>query len=102
QILAILCLRRPWGSHTTDPECLKVVCMTFALTYLTGEPIGRSRWGTDCDPKNRKLWQEWWARSKKVFKVPNVKPNATWVPSYPILSEKWATTVKEQFAKASE
>lgn len=90
------------GNHKTDPECLKVVCMTFALTYLTGEPIGRSRWGTDYDPENRKRWQEWWGKSKDTFKVPTVKPNATWVPSYPILSERWAKSVREEFAKAKE
>jgi hypothetical protein len=94
--------KRNKGDATTDPECLNVVCLTFALTYLTGEPIGRSRWGTDCDPRNHKLWQEWWATSKKAFKVPNAKPNATWVPSYPILTENWATRVRDQFANASE
>jgi hypothetical protein len=87
---------------TTDPDRLKVVCLTFALTYLTGEPIGRSRWGTDCDPENLKRWQEWWDKSKDTFKVPKQKPNATWVPSYPLLSEQWAQLVRQEFAKANE
>jgi hypothetical protein len=90
------------GGSTSDPHCLKVVCLTFALTYLTGQPIGRSRWGTDCEPENRKRWQEWWDKAKRTFKVPKEKPNATWVPSYPILSERWAQFVRQEFTQANE
>lgn len=81
-----------------SPEYLKGVCMTFALTYLTGQPIGRSRWGADLQPENNKLWKEWWAKEGKTFKVPAKKPNASWVPSYPILTEEWAARCREEFA----
>lgn len=81
-----------------DPDCLKVVCMTYALTYLTGQPIGRSRYGADGRPENHKLWQAWWAKSKQSFKVPLTKSNASWVPSYPVLTKEWASNVKEEFA----
>lgn len=68
---------------SADSQRMKTICFTFALTYLTGEPIGRSRWGADRNPKNRKLWQEWWRQNHASFVVPAEKPNATWVPSYP-------------------
>ena len=70
-----------------SPEYLKGVYLTFALTYLTGQPIGRSRWGADLKPENSKLWKDWWAKEGKTFKVPARKPAATWVPEYPILTE---------------
>jgi hypothetical protein len=65
-----------------EPRWMKVVCFTFALTYLTGQTIGRSRCGADCDPANRALWQQWWREQGETFVVPAEKPNATWVPSY--------------------
>jgi hypothetical protein len=68
---------------SADPRWTKVVCFTFALTYLTGQPIGRSRWGADCDPGNRALWRRWWQVHGEAFSVPAEKPKATWVPSYP-------------------
>lgn len=60
----------------------KVVCLTFALTYLTGIPIGRSREGVDYDPDNRRYWQSWWTRNREEFIIPKEKPSATWVPDY--------------------
>ena len=65
-----------------DPEVLKIVCFTHALTYLTCEPIGRSRLGSDLNPMNKQLWEDWWRRHKATFKV-SAKPLATWVPGYP-------------------
>src|SRR5262249_32292501 len=81
-------VREPdWGDdflkELNDPERLKVVCFTFALTSLTGQPMGRSRRGADCDPENRKRWQQWWQANKDTFVVPADKPNHTWVPAYP-------------------
>jgi predicted secreted protein len=71
------------GLAPDDPRWKNVVCFTFALTYLTGQPIGRSRWGSDCDPGNKALWSKWWREHAGGFSVPAEKPNATWVPSYP-------------------
>lgn len=84
------------------PEHLKGVCLTFALTYLTGQPIGRSREGADLEPGNGKLWKDWWAREGKTFKVPAKKPAESWVPLYPILTEKWAARCRKEFSKEEE
>jgi hypothetical protein len=81
-----------------NPRVMMHVCMNFALAYLTGQSIGRSRTGADLKPENRKLWEEWWAKEKTNFKVPQTKPNASWVPMYPVLSEKWARSCRERFA----
>lgn len=62
---------------------LELVLFTHALTYLTSEPIGRSRWGCDLNPENKRLWREWWAENQHTFWVSEVKPAATWVPRYP-------------------
>jgi hypothetical protein len=88
-------LRKP---KSDSPEYLKGVCLTFALTYLTGQPIGRSRWGSDLQPENKKLWTDWWVKEGQTFKVPTKKPNASWVPSYPLLTEEWAARCREEFA----
>ena len=66
--------RARWKAH---------MCFTFALTYLTSEPIGRSRQGADYNPQNKRLWQEWWRENQATFIVRIEKPNATWVPFYP-------------------
>lgn len=81
------------------PEYLKGVCLTFALTYLTGQPIGRSREGADLKPENKKLWKDWWAKDGKTFKVPATKPNASWVPEYPNFTKEWAARCREKFAR---
>jgi hypothetical protein len=81
-------------------EPFRHVCMTFALTYLTGEPIGRSREGADLHPGNKARWKAWWDKNGKTFRVPMVKPRATWVPSYPTL--EWAKECREQFMKNLE
>lgn len=78
---------------------MKGVCLTFALTYLTGQPIGRSRWGSDLKPENMKLWKDWWAKEGKTFKVRAEKLNATWVPEYPVLTKERAARCPEEFAK---
>jgi hypothetical protein len=71
------------GLQLEDPRRMKVTCFTHALTYLTAQPIGRSRYGADCEPNNRKLWQRWWRENEGSFVVPVEKPLATWVPAYP-------------------
>jgi len=79
-------------------DYMKGVCMTFALTYLTGQPIGRSRYGADREPGNKKLWKDWWAKEGKNFKVPATKPNDSWVPEYPVLTDEWAARCRREFA----
>lgn len=67
----------------SDPHVQKIMCFTYALTFLTGEPIGRTRLGADLKPENKRLWSDWWKRQGGKFKVPREKPNETWVPWYP-------------------
>jgi len=74
-----------------------IACMTHALTYLTGQPIGRSRAGADYDLSNRRRWIEWWEQAKRGFRVQATKPNATWVPLYPDLSQDWAAKCRRMF-----
>jgi HEAT repeat protein len=81
-----------------DPMKLKIICFTYALTYLTGQPIGRSRWGTDCNPDNPQLWEEWWSRARKTFRVPTEKYNASCFPHYPDLSESRMKKARGMFA----
>jgi len=81
------------------PEYLKGVFLTFPLTYLTGQPIGRTRWGADLQPENKKLWKDWWAKEGETFKVPAKKLAATWVPAYPILTEECAARCRAEFAR---
>jgi hypothetical protein len=72
------------GEHKRDnPKWMRTICFTFALTYLTAQPIGRSRWGADCNPCNRDLWQTWWQENRAKVTIPAVRPNASWVPHYP-------------------
>ena len=69
-------------SGRNNPRAFKIICYTYALTYLTGQPIGRSRMGADGNPENRALWHNWWLQNGWKFFVPTTKPRATWVPSY--------------------
>jgi hypothetical protein len=91
----------PFGQtvkNEANEYCGKAVNLTFALTYLTGHQIGRTRWGTDCSPENRKLWTEWWAKEKGTFQVPRAKPMESWVPSYPNLSPECAAEGRKWFS----
>jgi len=87
----------PGDVNWRDPQPFKVVCWTFAVTYLTGQEIGRSREGTDFDREYKPVWEEWWKAHGTTFKVSPSKPNATWVPTYP--SFQWAGDYREQFLK---
>jgi len=71
------------GVYDLDPGRFKLVCYSHALTYLTHESISRSRWGTDYTPGNRKKWQDWWAKNKKVFWVTGEPGHATFIPGNP-------------------
>jgi hypothetical protein len=85
------------GESETDNRHSNAVFLTFALTYLTNQPIGRSRGGADCKPENRNLWKAWWSEARLRFKVPKEKTNASWVPSYPWLSQEGAENARKQF-----
>ncbi len=71
------------GLGRGDPRWEKVVCFTAALTYLTAQPIGRSRYGADGDPGNWLRWRWWWKTRGCLLDVPAEKPGETWVPDYP-------------------
>jgi hypothetical protein len=89
---------RAKGRDHDDAPTAKAVYFTSALTYLTAKSIGRSRYGADCKPENRRLWKEWWNEERGSFRVPKQKPNATWVPHYPNLSKDWARQARDHFA----
>jgi hypothetical protein len=82
-----------------DARARQVVCLSFALSHLTAESIGRSREGANGSSANRDLWRRWWAQTRDTFKVPAEKPNASWVPHYPNLSDGWAKWARDRFAK---
>jgi HEAT repeat protein len=63
-----------------DPIRLSHICFAHALTCLTHQSISRSRWGTDFSPANRKKWQDWWAKNRKVFWVTGEPGTATFIP----------------------
>jgi hypothetical protein len=81
-----------------DAATAKAVYFTFALNYVTLQKIGFSRWGSDCNPENRKLWKDWWAHERDSFQIPKKKPHSTSVPSYPTLTEDWARQARDHFA----
>jgi HEAT repeat protein len=81
-----------YRGHWRDPH---ILFLTGALTYLTGQTIGRDREGTDYSPENGRLWREWWARARNRFRVPNPKPYATCYPQYPRFKEKERVVVPE-------
>ena len=85
---------------TNDPAAaLTRVCFSFALCWLTGQPVDRSRWGTDQDPNNAQKWRDWWAAHKKTFRVPLIKPGGTWVPPYPLLAADHIRRIRTMFAE---
>jgi hypothetical protein len=75
--------RYPTALNPDDRDNTKMVCFSFALSYLTGQKIDRTRRGTIIDAGNARKWQDWWGAAKGTFRVPAAKPNATWVPMYP-------------------
>jgi hypothetical protein len=81
---------------------MQVVCLTYALTYLTVQPIGRSREGTDFDPGNRQRWKAWRSRVHGSFRVPTEKARDTWVPDYPQVSSDWAERARREFTADRE
>ncbi len=86
-----------------DPkDRLRIICLTYALSYLTCQQIGRASEGADFKHENRKLWQDWWATAGAKFKVPQQKPAADWLPVYPRLSEAWAKGCRESYAEHQE
>jgi hypothetical protein len=93
--------RYPERLSTEDPLQRQMVYFSFALSYLTGQAIDRTREGTTLSADNAGRWRAWWAEAGPTFRVPAVKPNATWVPSYPVLTEDWATRMREQFANGN-
>jgi hypothetical protein len=74
------------------------VCFSFALCWLTAEPIDRSREGTNLGPDDAGKWEAWWAANRNTFRVSPVKPYATWVPSYPVLTPDHVARIRRMFA----
>lgn len=75
------------------------VCFSYALCWLTGQSIDRSRAGTDEDEKNAEKWETWWAAGRETFRVPKVKPYASWVPTYPVLADEHVARIQSMFAE---
>jgi HEAT repeat protein len=84
--------------YDNHPLHSKIVFFTYALTYLTGEPIGRSSDGADCHPNNKRLWKEWWRLAEQDFRVTADKLYATWVPAYPALNRRDVERLRKKFA----
>src|SRR5262249_33599393 len=87
--VAELISRYPRGPVDTENRSavLTRVCFSYALCWLTGQSMDRSRYGTDLNPNDAEKWKAWWAANRDTFRVPAVIPYATWVPSYPVLAE---------------
>lgn len=75
------------------------VAYTNALCNLTGELIGRSRYGSDCEPKNKALWEKWWNTHPEAWKLSGGGANTTAAPSYPSLKQEDMDHARESFAK---
>lgn len=95
-----LIARYPRGPIAQEDRAGKLaqVCCSYALCWLTGQPIDRSRYGTDECEGCAEKWEAWWAANRETFRVPAVKPYATWVPSYPVLSEEHIGRIRSMFA----
>jgi hypothetical protein len=91
--------RYPRNLAPDEPHQTKMVCFSFALSYLTGQEMDRTRWGTTVSEENAGRWRAWWANARSTFRVLAKKPNASWVPIYPVLTEKWAVRVRKEFAE---
>jgi hypothetical protein len=93
--------RYPRDPVKEDDRAAKLtrVCFSYALSWLTGAQIDRSRWGTSFSPDNAEKWQKWWTENRATFRVPSERPRATWVPSYPVLDSAHMAEVKTMFAE---
>ncbi len=102
--VAELISRYPRGPIDTKnrPSVLTRVCFSYALCWLTGQSIDRSRYGTDLKPNDAEKWKDWWAANRDTFRVPAVKPYATWVPSYPVLAEEHLARIRKMFAERGD
>ena len=63
----------------SDFDHMKELCFALALTCLTGEAIGMSRWGYTHSPENRELWKKWWEENRVRFSVPSVESRREWI-----------------------
>jgi HEAT repeat protein len=68
--------RKLWPMDEAD--AMRFDSFNWALQALTGQPIGRGRYG---DPYNGRRWQEWWALAKKTFKVDASRRKTRWIPT---------------------
>jgi hypothetical protein len=82
------------------PGLLTRVCFSYALCWLTGVPLDRSREGTDCRDGVAERWEAWWAENHETFRVPPVRPRASWVPSYPLLADHHIARIRSMFAQS--
>jgi Type II secretion system (T2SS), protein E, N-terminal domain len=98
----LLINRYPQRLSQHDQCQKKMVCFSFALSYLTGQEIDRDRSGTTQSEDNAGLWRAWWAKAGPTFRLPAERPNASWVPIYPLLTEDWAVRVRDEFTKGSQ
>jgi hypothetical protein len=81
------------------PAGLTRVCFSYALCWLTGQPIDRNRAGTCWEETNAAKWEAWWATNKDTFRIPAVKPYSTWVPKYPVLADDHIARIRRMFAE---
>jgi hypothetical protein len=96
--------RYPRGAIDEDDRraVLTRVCFSYALCWLTAQAIDHSRYGTDLNPNDREKWEDWWAANRDTFRVPIVKPYATWVPSYPVLAGDHIARVRKWFEERGD
>jgi hypothetical protein len=83
ETVGLLIDRYPRSLDPADPNQTKMVCFSFALSYLTGECIDRTREGTTFNQDNARRWRDWWGTARPNFRVPAKKPRGSWVPHYP-------------------
>lgn len=75
------------------------IAYTNALCHLTGELIGRSRYGSDCDPKNKALWEKWWNTCPDAWRLSGDGATTTAAPSYPCLKQEDIENARKNFAE---
>jgi hypothetical protein len=92
--LPLLIDRYPTALDKDDRWQTKMVCFSFALSYLTGQQIDRSREGTTIDTDNARQWWDWWTKAASTFRVPVEKPNGSWVPQFPSGTAEGAQRLK--------
>ena len=57
---------------------------------------------TPSDNKDTAKWEGWWAVNRATFRVPRVKPYATWVPPYPVLPDEHVARIRRLFAERGD